>query len=275
VSRHRSDIDWDTQPIGQMIDSDLARKLGVSTTAVQYQRSSRGIAAFAPRERDDIDWARVGLGTKPDQVLAKELGVVPTTVRHQRVKRGIALYRDPAAIDWDAQPLGEMPDAALARKLGVTRSAVEQQRLRRGISLDDDDADETFDSIVHARVTEELQREEVIKLHDVLLDYHGGHELWEAYLAKGYAQPYGVLRAGRILIGPVDDPVAGLLFVREHEKLRITHVWVEGGSRRRGFGRALLELYQQYVTTRLYAVGPYSRGGRALLQAAGAVFLRK
>lgn len=45
----RTGIDWNVQPLGQVPDPDLARRLGVSHKLVHYHRRRRGIPAARPR----------------------------------------------------------------------------------------------------------------------------------------------------------------------------------------------------------------------------------
>lgn len=41
-------IDWSSQPLGEVSDTDLARRLGVTPRAVRSARSLRGIPPFTP-----------------------------------------------------------------------------------------------------------------------------------------------------------------------------------------------------------------------------------
>jgi len=42
----RPRVDWDTQPLGEMPDRELANALGVTRPTVRMQRLRRGIPAF-------------------------------------------------------------------------------------------------------------------------------------------------------------------------------------------------------------------------------------
>lgn len=86
-------IDWDSQPIGQMSDRALAKRLRVCLASVQSQRHKRGLPPF---------------------VKASGAGV----------SRGI---------DWDAQPLATTPAAVLASRLSVSRASVDAAAKVRGI----------------------------------------------------------------------------------------------------------------------------------------------
>ncbi len=88
-----NEIDWDSQPLGQVSDAKLAEELGVSIAVVVYNRRNRNIAAaFDRRQRFDIDWDAQPLGQVSDAELARSLGVSQTTVRNQRMKRKIPLF---------------------------------------------------------------------------------------------------------------------------------------------------------------------------------------
>ena len=123
-------IDWDSQPLGDVTDAELAEELGVAVQSVFRARKKRGIPATRERRnRLDIDWDAQPLGKESDVVIANRLGVDPTTVSKARKKKGItSIY-----VDWDSQPLGEVTDADLARELGVDPSSVGKARRARGI----------------------------------------------------------------------------------------------------------------------------------------------
>lgn len=82
-------IDWDNQPIGEVTDAELARRLGVTREAVYDARTRRAISAVP---RSSVDWDQVRFGEEPDGRLARALGVSRQAVRQQRLKRGIPPY---------------------------------------------------------------------------------------------------------------------------------------------------------------------------------------
>ena len=47
----RDRIDWDAEPLGRVVDRELAEKDGVTRSAVQTQRKRRGILAFTKRRK--------------------------------------------------------------------------------------------------------------------------------------------------------------------------------------------------------------------------------
>ena len=127
-------IDWDAQPLGKLSDPELAKKLGVTPSAVCRARQRRGISA----KFVSIDWDAQPLGKLSDPELAKKLGVTPPAVRKARLRRGIPsfIFRRAAArsdSDWAEQPLGKITDSELARRLGITRGTVRRAREKRGI----------------------------------------------------------------------------------------------------------------------------------------------
>lgn len=144
-------IDWDSQPLGQVTDKEVADKLGVSESAVCQARKRRGIPGTREcRKKINIDWDSQPLGKEFDSVIARELNVDPTTVGAARNKRGIPKRH----IDWDSQPLGEESDSVLAKKLGVDNSTVAKCRRRRGIKAK------------HSRVEVDWEKEPLGKISD-------------------------------------------------------------------------------------------------------------
>ena len=142
----KHDIDWDTQPLGEMTDLALATRLGVCRSTVWEQRAKRKIPASQPSRQ--IPWDEQPLGEDFDRVLAKKLGVTVFAVYLQRAIRWIPAYKTTlgsakthhqgataphANINWAKQPLGKSTDKELATRLGVTNSAVANQRYKRGI----------------------------------------------------------------------------------------------------------------------------------------------
>lgn len=91
----RLDIDWDSMPLGETSDSELARKLGCSTCVVRRQRTKRGIKAFASGYQ--IDWALVPFFRYSDAQIAELYGVPLGTVLHHRLKLGIRRDVKPGA----------------------------------------------------------------------------------------------------------------------------------------------------------------------------------
>src|SRR3990167_4450763 len=88
-------IDWDAQPLGQVSDAEVARRLGVYPPVVGGARRRRGIPAYrGPTDRSPrgIDWDAQPLGKMTDGDLAARLGVHPSTPTNQRKKRGIPPY---------------------------------------------------------------------------------------------------------------------------------------------------------------------------------------
>ena len=84
-------IDWDSQPLGEISDAEIARRLGVSQPSVYEQRTKRGIPPAVPQGSvSNIDWSSVALGERTDAEIAAEVGVTRQAVAYQRRKRGIA-----------------------------------------------------------------------------------------------------------------------------------------------------------------------------------------
>ncbi len=89
-------IDWSAEPLGELSDAAIARKLGVTAPAVTVQRNKRGIP---PYRRHGFDWDAEPLGELPDTDLAAQLGVGRHMVSYQRNKRGIASFQFQSELD--------------------------------------------------------------------------------------------------------------------------------------------------------------------------------
>lgn len=133
-------IEWDSQPLGELTDDDLARRLWVPRQSVRNARAARGIKAKYVRKgspRCNVDWSVQPLGEVTDGEVARRLGVNIGTVAHHRRRLGIAPFivrRVLDEIDWDAQPLGREPDTVIAERLGVCAPSVAKARGERGVS---------------------------------------------------------------------------------------------------------------------------------------------
>ena len=125
-------IDWDAQPLGQISDAELARRLDVTPTAVGIARNKRGIQGLRTKP-SVIVWTKKLFGKSTDAALAKRLGVSKGCVSTARKRLGMPrVLRE--YIDWDSQPLGSVSDAELAQSLGVHKTTVNAARIRRGIA---------------------------------------------------------------------------------------------------------------------------------------------
>lgn len=135
-STRRGVIDWDAQPLGDIDDSELGARLGVTGGAVAWQRYKRGIPSWTSRRYDHIDWDAQPLGESPDSHVAKDLGVDWTVVKRERERRKITAFnRDTHKdVDWDAQPFGIETDSEIGRRLGVHSHRVGLERKKRGIA---------------------------------------------------------------------------------------------------------------------------------------------
>lgn len=76
-------VDWESQPYGQVSDEEIASSLGVCREVVRRARVSRGIPSTV------INWDLQPLGKVPDRALAFRLGVNPSTVHEARTRRNI------------------------------------------------------------------------------------------------------------------------------------------------------------------------------------------
>lgn len=135
----RAGIAWDRVDLGTRPDAEVARELGVVTSAVGQARRARGIPA-CPRGRVERLGAQaaVTIGYLPDRDAAVLLGVEEHHVRDARRRAGLSRAEHSAArasVDWAriGPRLGSAPDAELARREGISVAVVHQERVRRGI----------------------------------------------------------------------------------------------------------------------------------------------
>jgi hypothetical protein len=95
-------IQWDCHPLGRVPDAELAKQLGVTISAVQAARRTRGITVYKHNGRKKyrnhrIKWDDQPLGELPDRELADQLGVEASEVGCARYKRGIPVFGSPDA----------------------------------------------------------------------------------------------------------------------------------------------------------------------------------
>jgi hypothetical protein len=95
-----------------------------------------------------------------------------------------------------------------------------------------------------------------------------GPEPWEWVSTQGHNAVGDV--SGRILLGDIRFPDAGLVWSTIDGQPMVTHVWVSELMRERGVGKALLDIYRNMVADPVVITGPFTPGGRALAHAYGA-----
>jgi hypothetical protein len=133
-------IDWDTQPLGEMTDVDLGHKLGVDPSTVWRHRRRRNIAPFATPEQHTSAWDNLAanLGDAPDphlvQTIAAATGTNSSGVYRRLKARGITTAQaetkkrtaltDWSAIDWSKS------DSQLHRDTGINRDTLSRHRPR-------------------------------------------------------------------------------------------------------------------------------------------------
>lgn len=133
--------------------------------------------------------------------------------------------------------------------------------------------DDGMERVTRERVLEPLVDERVTarKQVEVVLVAGVGPEPWDLIFTTGRTPPYGVVRGGRILVGPMLAPLAGLAYAIEHGRPYVHHFWVDPEARGRGLSRLLFDAYRSEVSPRLVVVGPFTRAGRAAAERSGAV----
>lgn len=118
------------------------------------------------------------------------------------------------------------------------------------------------------RVSEPLLHERVVASDVIYATTSGVREPWALVVTMGKAPPYGYLDSGRVLVllQAADlvssEPLAGLVWSREHGKPFIHNVWVDPDAQRRGLGRVLVEAYRKHVSPKVVMSGPFSEAGR-------------
>ncbi len=126
-------ISWDTTPLGLESDSELGRRLGVSSGAVRKARLKRGIP-LTHRDMVLHTAKMAGVGEISDNEIAQTFGKSRRTISRYRRHLG---FHGPLTVDWDKEPLGQVPDQTLATKWGVHPSVVGVARRQRGIARGD------------------------------------------------------------------------------------------------------------------------------------------
>ena len=129
-----------------------------------------------------------------------------------------------------------------------------------------------MEKVTRERVLEPLVGERIARTQDIevtLLDAIGP-EPWKLVSTRG--RNFGGANGGRILItlGGVQDPLAGLAWATEYGRPYVHHVWVDAEARGRGLSQVLFDAYRSDVTPDLVVVGPFTKGGRAAAERAGA-----
>lgn len=116
--------------LGKDKDDVVARKVGVSTSAVAAKRRELYIPPFRPpgnpSQRVWSDEELSLLGNASDSDIAARLKVSITTVGNKRRALGISRYSKPER-DWSAEEialLGTVPDKILAKQLGLPNHLV-------------------------------------------------------------------------------------------------------------------------------------------------------
>lgn len=130
----------------------------------------------------------------------------------------------------------------------------------------------SMERITRDRVHEALIGERVTRRMPIEVTLAGIPEVWDLIFTTG--KNIGGVRAGRILVvlpkGGVDDPLAGLAYVVEHERPYVHHIWVDPDARGRGLAQSLFDAYRSEVSPELVVVGPFTKAGRAAAERAGA-----
>lgn len=132
-----------------------------------------------------------------------------------------------------------------------------------------------MERVTRERVLEPLAGERITRTQDIeiTLIQSIGPEPWKLVSTRG--RNYGGANGGRILItlGGLRDALAGLAWATEYGKPYVHHVWVDSDARGRGLSQVLFDAYRSDVTPDLVVVGPFTKGGRAAVERAGATIV--
>ena len=130
-------------PLGQVLDTDIAKKVGCSREYVRQIRRQQGIERPTREGHPShcktppavIEKIREIAGTAPDAEIAKALGVKTQIVAFYRRRFGIAAQMFDLPWKQDAMPmLGVMSDEKVARKFNVALATVQRLRKKHGIA---------------------------------------------------------------------------------------------------------------------------------------------
>lgn len=129
-----------------------------------------------------------------------------------------------------------------------------------------------MENITRERVLEPLVGERITRTDDIQITLLSaiGPEDWKLVFTRG--RNFGGASGGRILItlGGLNDPLAGLAWATEHGRSYVHHVWVDNDARGRGLSQILFDAFRSDVSPDLVVVGPFTKGGRAAAERAGA-----
>lgn len=112
-----SKLDSHLDIVGILDDAEVARRVGLTVSAVGHYRARHGIPAAGASQRS------------PEVAARLEAGKVKRSA-----PRGAYATPRPSKLDRFADLVGVLPDAEVARRAGVTREAVRQYKTKRGIT---------------------------------------------------------------------------------------------------------------------------------------------
>jgi transposase-like protein len=128
-------------PVGEALDSDIAKKVGCSREYVRQVRESMGLSRparkqYAPKTPEAVlNAIREMVGNTPDADIAKALGVSIATVAKQRREAGIKYI--PYDRPWKKESLpllGTMSDAKLGKRFNVPYATARRWRIKNDVA---------------------------------------------------------------------------------------------------------------------------------------------
>jgi hypothetical protein len=124
-------INWDEQPLGEMSDRDLAKKIGVHPSLVSRIRKKRNIQVYAR-----INWDKQPLGLITDSELGEKLGVTRQQVCWARRRRNIEYFNNKIVLSKIQKNEIEGKTAKyIAKKYNINVHTAREYARRNGIKL--------------------------------------------------------------------------------------------------------------------------------------------
>ena len=143
------DIDWSKQPLGEISDADLAKRLGIGWRTVYRRRTELGIESNQAKTCLKVRAPVELLGTMTDKEFAKRYKTQEGRIASWRKQLGIPCFgnkgkankklgekpkRAPRRYDVPEELLGKVSDREIAQTLGCHFTTVQGWRRQRGIA---------------------------------------------------------------------------------------------------------------------------------------------
>ncbi len=134
----RKPIDWDAQPLGEMTDAELGRRVGVTRERVRQIRDRKGVAPYAETKAKEIEeqLQNLGLvGTIADAKIANFADLPLHSVQAFRKRHRIEAAHSKRQIDWDNIQWEGKSDGEISKLTGISQVIVGRRRREAGIPV--------------------------------------------------------------------------------------------------------------------------------------------